>query len=60
MLSMIAVPAIPTLRTVQRSAFVDVSGQHASPYGYTVSLLLFLVPFDDGIMVDSSGRYTLL
>ena len=44
MLSMIAVPAIPTLRTVQQSAFVDIFGRHASPHGYTVSLSLFLIP----------------
>jgi hypothetical protein len=44
MLSMIAIPAIITLRTVRQSATLDLSGQNASPHGYTVSLLLFCVP----------------
>jgi hypothetical protein len=44
MIAMIAAPAVPTLLTVRRSAFIDLSHQHASPYGYTVSLLLFVVP----------------
>lgn len=44
MIAMIAIPAIPTLHTVRVSAFIDVVDQHPSPYGYTVSLLLFLVP----------------
>ena len=44
MLCLIALPAIPTLRTVHKSAYVDVSGQNPSPFGYTVSLLLFVVP----------------
>lgn len=44
MIAMITIPAIPILRTVRRSAFTDVSHLHASPYGYTVSLLFFLVP----------------
>jgi hypothetical protein len=45
MLAMITVPAIFTLRTVSISVhvFPDQMAQ-SSPYGYTVSLLLFLVP----------------
>lgn len=43
MLAMTAVPAALTLHTVRRSAGEPGSG-NASPYGYTVSLLLFLVP----------------
>src|ERR1700752_1147540 len=44
MIAMITVPAIPILMTVRHSAFVDVSHLHPSPYGYTVSLLFFIVP----------------
>ncbi len=43
-LGMIALPAALTLRTVNVSAVVDVKAPNPSPYGYTVSLLLFLVP----------------
>ena len=44
MLLMVAVPAALTLHTVRVSAVVDVAVPNPSPYGYTVSLLLFLVP----------------
>jgi len=44
MLSMIAVPAAITLHTVRRPASADAQFPEASPYGYTVSLLLFIVP----------------
>lgn len=44
MIGMIALPAIPTLHTVKISAFTDVIAQNPSPYGYTVSLSLFVVP----------------
>lgn len=43
-LGMIAVPAALTLHRVQVSATVDSSIPNPSPYGYTVSLLLFIVP----------------
>jgi hypothetical protein len=41
---MIAVPAALTLHTVRVSAIVDPSVSNPSPYGYTFSLLLFIVP----------------
>ena len=44
MVCLLAIPAIPTLRAVRRTVFVNVTGQHASPLGYTVSLSLFIVP----------------
>jgi hypothetical protein len=44
MLGMIAVPAAVTLRTVRVPAVVDVTTPDPSPYGYTKSLLLFIVP----------------
>ena len=44
MLGMISLPAALTLHTVRVSAVVDVASHNTSPYGYTVSLLLFLVP----------------
>ena len=44
MLGMIAVPAALTLHTLRRPiALPDLTGD-SSPYGYTVSLLLFIVP----------------
>ncbi len=43
MLCMIAVPAALTLHTVRAPAAVG-QNSDASPYGYTVSLLLFIVP----------------
>src|SRR5262249_46333884 len=36
--------AVLTLKTVQISSVVDVSTKNPSPFGYTVSLLLFAVP----------------
>jgi len=44
MLGMTALPAALTLHTVRVSSVVDVSSRNPSPYGYTVSLLLFIVP----------------
>ncbi len=44
MLSMIAVPAAITLHTVRAPASMNTPAFEASPYGYTVSLLLFIVP----------------
>jgi lycopene cyclase domain-containing protein len=41
---MIAVPAALTLRTVQVSPVVESPIPNPTPYGYTVSLLLFIVP----------------
>lgn len=43
-LAMIAIPAALTLGRVRVSSVVDVSFPNPSPYGYTVSLLLFIVP----------------
>ena len=44
MLGMISVPAWFTLRTVRVSALPIAISPNPSPYGYTVSLLLFIVP----------------
>jgi hypothetical protein len=44
MLGMIALPAALTLRTVRVSSVIDVATPNPSPHGYTVSLLLFIVP----------------
>jgi hypothetical protein len=44
MVAMIAVPAALTLHTVRVPAVVDVQAINPSPYGYTISLLLFLIP----------------
>lgn len=44
MLAMIAVPAGITLHTVHTPALVQVPGPDPTPYGYTWSLLLFVVP----------------
>jgi hypothetical protein len=43
-LAMLAAPAAITLHRVHVSAVVDVTVPNPSPYGYTVSLLLFVVP----------------
>ncbi len=42
--AMIAVPAALTLHTVQVSTVLESPIQNPTPYGYTVSLLLFIVP----------------
>jgi hypothetical protein len=44
MLGMIAVPAAITLHTVRVPAIVKVPSANPTPYGYTCSLLLFVVP----------------
>jgi len=44
MLGMVAVPAALTLLTVRAPAVAGVPSAGSSPYGYTVSLLLFIVP----------------
>ncbi len=44
MVGMISIPAALTLHRVRVSAVVDVTVPNPSPYGYTVSLLLFIVP----------------
>jgi len=44
MLGMIAVPAAITLHTVRGPAGARAPAAELSPYGYTVSLLLFIVP----------------
>jgi hypothetical protein len=43
MLAMIAIPAAITLHTVHQPAPLVPVNQHATPHGYTVSLLLFVV-----------------
>ncbi|HSU19824.1 MAG TPA: hypothetical protein VLI45_08805, partial [Acidobacteriaceae bacterium] len=43
-LGMLVLPAALTLHTVHVPAIVDVSKPNPSPYGYTVSLLLFIIP----------------
>ena len=43
-LAMLVLPAALTLRQVRVPAVVDVSCPNPSPYGYTVSLLLFVIP----------------
>ena len=43
-LAMIAIPVALTLRTVRVSAVVDKSIADPSPCGYTISLLMFIVP----------------
>jgi len=42
--AMIAVPAALTLHTVKVSTLVESPAPNPTPYGYTVSLLLFIVP----------------
>jgi len=44
MLAMVIVPAALTLHTIQAPAVSPTIPPNASPYGYTVSLLFFLVP----------------
>jgi hypothetical protein len=44
MLAMIAVPAAITLHTVSSPGTLQVSSSNPTPYGYTWSLLLFIVP----------------
>ena len=44
MLGMIALPAALTLHTVRAPGPAGASGFNPSPYGYTVSLLMFIVP----------------
>jgi hypothetical protein len=44
MLAMVAVPAAITLGTVRSSGTLKVTGSNPTPYGYTWSLLLFVVP----------------
>jgi hypothetical protein len=44
MLAMVIVPAALTLHTVHSSATTSNYSPDASPYGYTISLLLFIVP----------------
>ena len=43
-LAMIVLPAALTLHQVRVSAVVNVSSLNPTPYGYTISLLLFIVP----------------
>jgi hypothetical protein len=50
MIAIIAVPAAITLHTVRSPARLVASSQDPTPYGYTVSLLLFIIP-DVSILV---------
>src|SRR6266567_2180067 len=43
-LVMIAIPAALTLHTARIAPAIDSSAQNVTHYGYTVSLLLFIVP----------------
>jgi len=43
-LTMVVLPAVLTLRRIRVSSIVDASVQNPSPYGYSVSLLLFIIP----------------
>src|SRR5215831_1726725 len=44
MIAMVAVPAGIALHTVTQPAVVHIDGANPTPYGYTWSLLLFVVP----------------
>jgi hypothetical protein len=44
MIALLAVPAAMTLHTVRISSVVDIADRNPSPFGYTVSLLLFAIP----------------
>ena len=44
MIAMVALPAALTLHTVTISSVVDAATKNPSPYGYTVSLLIFAIP----------------
>jgi hypothetical protein len=44
MLAMVAIPAGITLHTVRVPAVISIPSTNPTPYGYTFSLLLFLVP----------------
>jgi hypothetical protein len=43
-LVMIAIPAALTLHTARVAPSIDPAAQNLTPYGYTISLLLFIVP----------------
>jgi hypothetical protein len=51
MLAMVSVPAAVTLMTVRSPVILQMTSSNPTPYGYTWSLLLFLVP----IMVIAFG-----
>lgn len=64
MIVMLAFPAALTLHTVNISSIVDVSAKNPSPFGYTVSLLLFAVPIvsiafwlvpEDGVRISKKS-----
>jgi hypothetical protein len=44
MLGMVAVPAAITLHTVRTPGVLEIASSNPTPYGYTWSLLLFIVP----------------
>src|SRR5581483_135816 len=44
MLAIIAVPVAITLHSVRQPATIHISGTNPTPFGYTWSLLLFIVP----------------
>ncbi len=56
MLGMIAVPAAITLHTVHVPAIVKVPSSNPTPYGYTWSLLLFVVPIV--VIAGAEGNIT--
>jgi hypothetical protein len=51
MLAMVSVPAAVTLMTIRSPVIIQMTSSNPTPYGYTWSLLLFLVP----IMVIAFG-----
>src|SRR5580692_11769395 len=59
MLSMIVIPAVITLRTVHAPAPPMPLNQTSTPHGYTISLLLFIVPstFNAGWFLPSEGLH---
>lgn len=67
MLGIVAAPAAITLHTVRISALNPVTEQNPTPFGYTVSLLLFLLPIaaiaiwlipQDGIKVSQKAFWS--
>ncbi|HEY6542424.1 MAG TPA: hypothetical protein VIZ18_15880 [Ktedonobacteraceae bacterium] len=59
MLAMIVIPAIFTLRTVHSPVPLMPVNQNATPHGYTISLLLFIVPIASiaGWFLPSDGLH---
>jgi hypothetical protein len=59
MLAMIVIPAAITLQTVQHPAPLAPVNQNSTPHGYTLSLLLFIIPtaFIFGWFLPSEGLH---